>query len=274
MNVTDRTVVITGAGSGIGAALARRFAAEGAKAVVIVDLDLAAATAVAADCRDTSGRVVGVAMPLDVADGAATEALIDEVEARHGPIGLYCANAGLGVRGDTEPDAATWQRLWDVHLMAHVQAARVLLPRMRRRAGTADSGWLLFTASAAGLLSQPDAPYAVTKHAAVAHAEWLAIRHGGEGVGVSCLCPGVVDTPMLRAESAEVQALMNAGEAPLSPEAVAEIVVRALADERFLILTHPQVSEWEARKVADRERWIRGMRRAWAALPLRTPEPN
>jgi NAD(P)-dependent dehydrogenase (short-subunit alcohol dehydrogenase family) len=259
MSVTGRTVVITGAGSGIGAALARRFAAEGAKAVIVADLDLTAATAVAADCRDTTGRIVGVAMHLDVADAAATAALVDEVEARHGPIGLYGANAGLGVSGGSDPDIAAWQRLWDVHLMAHVHAARVLLPRMRRRAGTADSGWLLFT------------PYAVTKHAAVAHAEWLAIRHGGEGIGISCLCPGAVDTPMLRAESAERQALMNAGEAPMPPEAVAEIVVQGLADERFLILTHAQVSEWEARKVADRERWIRGMRRAWAALPPPNP---
>lgn len=147
--------------------------------------------------------------------------------------------------------------------MAHVHAARALVPRMTARP---QGGWLLFTASAAGLLSQPDAPYAVTKHAAVAHAEWLAITHGGQGLGVSCLCPGAVDTPMLRAEPEPRLQAMLAGQQPMGADAVAEIVVRGLHDERFLILTHPQLSEWEARKVADRERWIRGMRRAWAGL--------
>jgi len=142
-------------------------------------------------------------------------------------------------------------------VMAHVHAVRALVPRMQARG----SGWLLSTASAAGLLSQFDAPYAVTKHAAVAYAEWLAIMHGGDGIGVSCLCPGAVDTPMLRAESAERQATVANGMVPMSPEDVADIVVQGLADERFLILTHPQVAQWVQRKAADPERWIRGMRR-------------
>jgi NAD(P)-dependent dehydrogenase (short-subunit alcohol dehydrogenase family) len=263
VKVEGRTVVVTGAGSGIGAAMARRFAAEGARAVIVADLALDAARAVAEGCRDASGHSVGHAHRLDVADAAATEALIDSVERRHGPIGLFCANAGLGLPGGREPDAATWQRLWDVHVMAHVHAARVLLPRWHERAAAEPKGWLLITASAAGLLSQPDAPYAVTKHAAVAFAEWLAIQHGGEGVGISCLCPGAVDTPLLRAESAERQKLMNAGEAPMPPETVADIVVQGLADERFLILTHPQVAQWVQRKAADPERRIHGIRKGW-----------
>jgi NAD(P)-dependent dehydrogenase (short-subunit alcohol dehydrogenase family) len=259
MRVAVRVVVVTGGGSGIGAALARRFAAEGASVVVVADRDAAAAARVAADCG-----AVGHAATLDVRDGAATAALVEQLEARHGPIGLYCANAGLGVPEGAYPADAVWQRQWEVHVMAHVHAARALVPRMTARA---EGGWLLFTASAAGLLSQPDAPYAVTKHAAVAHAEWLAIAHGGQGLGVSCLCPGAVDTPMLRAEPEPRLNAMLADQAPMSATEVADVVVRGLDEERFLMLTHPQVGEWEARKIADRERWIRGMRRAWAALP-------
>jgi NAD(P)-dependent dehydrogenase (short-subunit alcohol dehydrogenase family) len=265
MKVDGRTVVVTGGGSGIGAALARRFAAEGARAVVVADLRLEAAQAVAAQCRGPRGEPVGHAAALDAADGAAVERLVDETERAHGPIGLFCANAGVGVPDGPYPADATWQRLWDVHLMGHVHAARALLPRMRPRAGTAQAGWLLFTASAAGLLSQPDAPYAVTKHAAVAHAEWLAIRHG-DAVGVSCLCPGAVDTPMLRAEPESRRAAMTAGQAALAPDEVAAIVVRALDEGRFLILTHPQMAQWVRGKAEDPERWIGAMRKAWRGL--------
>jgi len=256
MRVDGQVVVVTGAGSGIGAAMARRFAEEGAAAVVVSDLHRDSAQQVAAQCRGASGAQVGHARGVDVADAEDLRRLIDGVERDIGPIGLFCSNAGLGVR-ESDPSPATWQRLWDVHVMAHVHAARALVPRMQARR----SGWLLSTASAAGLLSQFDAPYAVTKHAAVAYAEWLAIMHGGDGIGVSCLCPGAVDTPMLRAESAERQATVANGMAPMSPEEVADIVVQGLADERFLILTHPQVAQWVQRKAADPERWIRGMRR-------------
>jgi NAD(P)-dependent dehydrogenase (short-subunit alcohol dehydrogenase family) len=260
MKVQGRVVVVTGGGSGIGAALVRRFAAEGARAVVVVDRDEAAARAVAGPC---GGK--GHAAQLDVADGVATAALVERVENELGPIGPFCANAGVGVPEGPYPPDAVWQRLWGVHLMAHVHAARALVPRMTARATAQEGGgWLLFTASAAGLLSQPDAPYAVTKHAAVAHAEWLAITHGGQGLGVACLCPGAVDTPMLRAEPAARRAAVSTGQAALSADEVAGIVVQGLAEERFLILTQPQVAEWEARKVADRERWLRGMRRAWS----------
>jgi NAD(P)-dependent dehydrogenase (short-subunit alcohol dehydrogenase family) len=194
MRVNDKIVVVTGAGSGIGAAMARRFAAEGAAAVVVADVQPEAAQQVAANCRGPSDIGVGHARRVDVADAADIHRLIDGVERDIGPIGLFCSNAGLGVR-ESDPPPQTWQRLWDVHVMAHVHAARALIPRMQASGG----GWLLSTASAAGLMSQFDAPYAVTRHAAVAYAEWLAIMHGGDGIGVSCLCaaqgggPGAVD---------------------------------------------------------------------------------
>lgn len=265
MNVQGRVVVVTGGGSGIGAAMARRFAAEGARAVVVADRDAVAARAAAAACG-----AIGHAATLDVTDAPATEALVDHVEKAHGPITLFCANAGVGVPEGPYPTDEVWHRLWAVHVMAHVHAARALVPRMTAREG---GGWMLFTASAAGLLSQPDAPYAVTKHAAVAHAEWLAITHGAQGLGVACLCPGAVDTPMLHAEPADRRAIVSAGQQAISADDVADLVVQGLADERFLILTEPLVAQWEARKVADRERWIRGMRRAWA-LPAVANTPT
>ena len=260
MQLNGKVVVVTGAGSGIGAAMARRFAAEDALAVVVADLDPAAGAAVAAQCINRAGTCVGSAQRVDVADAADLERLIDATEHSIGPIGLFCSNAGVGAHGGVELPVDTWQRLWDIHVMAHVHAARLLVPRMRERGG----GWMVATASAAGLLSQFDAPYAVTKHAAVALSEWLAIMHGGEGVGFSCLCPGAVDTPLLRGESAERQAAMAGGEPPMSADAVAEIVVQGLADERFLILTHPEMAQWMQRKAAEPERWIRGMRRLQA----------
>ncbi|MFO1274203.1 MAG: SDR family oxidoreductase [Rubrivivax sp.] len=262
MRVEGKVVVVTGAGSGIGAAMARRFASEGASAVVVADLHLEAAQAVAAECTSRDGNRVGHAHAIDVADADALRALIERVEAAVGPIGLFCSNAGLGLRSGEPVTAEVWQRLWDVHVQAHVTAADALVPRMLARGG----GWLLCTASAAGLLTQFDAPYAVTKHAAVAYAEWLSIRYGDEGLGVSCLCPGAVDTPLLRAETPERLASMAAGVAPMSPDAVADAVVQGLAEERFLILTHPQVADWMQRKAAEPQRWIRGMRRSFKGM--------
>ena len=248
MKIQGRVAVITGAGSGIGAAMARRFMREGARAVVVCDRDRAAAEAVA-------GEIGGLAIAADVADEAQTFALIRTSEEAFGSIDLFCANAGVTARGGVEVPDAQWHHLWQVNVMAHVHAARALVPAMLARG----HGHLLFTASAAGLLSQFDAPYAVTKHATVAFAEWLSITHGGSGLGISCLCPGGVDTPLFQAESAQRRALM--GEHLLGPDEVADAVVRGLEAGDFLILPHPEVKELWQRKAADHDRWLRGMRR-------------
>jgi NAD(P)-dependent dehydrogenase (short-subunit alcohol dehydrogenase family) len=251
MELRDTVVVVTGGASGIGQALAHRFAREGARAVVVADLDQPGARRVAKglDCA------VPLGAGLDVTDQAAVGALVDRVEREVGPIDLWCSNAGVGLGPDLGSDQ-DWERSWQVHVMAHVHVARELLPRMaaRRR------GHLLITASAAGLLTNVDtAPYSVTKHGSVALAEWLAIRHGDDGVTVSCLCPQGVRTPMTALEQPD-SALRAVGRL-LEPEEVADAVAAGLADGRFLILPHPEVAEFERRRAGDRDRWLVGMRR-------------
>lgn len=254
MKVKDSVVVVTGGASGIGAALARRFAADGARNVVVVDRDLAAAQAVALE-------VDGVAEQADVTDPAAINGLVDRTLARDGQIDLFCSNAGMttGV-GVDDPDDR-WHQAFEVNLMAHVYAARAVLPSMLER-GT---GHLLQTASAAGLLTSPgDAPYAVTKHGAVALAEWLAITYGSRGIGVSVLCPMGVSTPLLMEPLAAgepgAQAVAASGEI-VSAELVAEVVATGLAEGRFLLLPHPQVGTFWKQKASDPDRWLAGMRR-------------
>jgi NAD(P)-dependent dehydrogenase (short-subunit alcohol dehydrogenase family) len=266
VELRDRVCVVTGGAGGIGAALSRAFVGEGAGHVVVADIDAAGARAVADALGErTSPRVV------DVSVGEEIEALVAGVEAEVGPIDLFASNAGITAPGGVEVPDATWERVWAVNVMAHVHAARTLLPRMLARGG----GHLLSTASAAGLLSQPgDAAYTATKHAAVGLAEWLAITYGDQGIGVSCLCPMAVDTAMLRGG-------LPPGEAPppttgaagaaavqgvLSAERVAEAVVDGLRDGRFLILPHPEVATFERRRAGDRDRWLAGMRRLTAAL--------
>ncbi len=251
--VRDAVAVVTGGASGIGRALATRFAAEGARAVVVLDRDGTAAEQVAA------GIPVAAGYPLDVTDEPAVARAADLIEARHGPIDLWCSNAGVlgdpGLGTDAE-----WALAWRVHVLAHVYAARHVLPRMLAR----DHGHLLVTASAAGLLTEADvAPYAVTKHGSVAIAEWLAVQHGGAGVGFSCLCPQAVRTPMVAGAPAESTTL-HAGPV-LEPEQVADAVIDALAAGRFLILPHPEVAEYERRRAGDRDRWLGAMRRLRAA---------
>lgn len=253
MELKDKVVVVTGGASGIGAAMARRFAREGARAVVIADRH-------AAQAAELAIAIGGHAAEVDVTVEADLRRLIDDCEARHGPIDLFCSNAGITARGGPELPDADWQRVMAVNLMAHVHAARALLPRMLARGG----GYLLQTASAAGLLSQFDAPYAVSKHAAVAFAEWLSITYGGRGIGVSCLCPGGVDTPLLDAETPERRALMAEG--IVSADAVADAVVEGLRAERFLILPQPFIHEQMQRKATDTDRWLRGMRRWQSGL--------
>jgi NAD(P)-dependent dehydrogenase (short-subunit alcohol dehydrogenase family) len=251
MEVRDRVCVVTGGASGIGRALARRFAADGARAVVVVDRDAKGAEAVAES-------VGGVGMQADVGREADIRRVIDDVETRCGPIDLFCSNAGILVVGGPEVPNDDWQRIWDINVMAHVLAARHLVPRMLSRGG----GYLLQTASAAGLLSQVgSAPYAVTKHAAVAFAEWLAITYGDRGLKVSVLCPQAVRTAM-------TDGIPGGGVAGidgmLEPDRVADAVLEGLAAERFLILPHPEVAEYVRRKGEDVERWLRGMRRLQA----------
>jgi NAD(P)-dependent dehydrogenase (short-subunit alcohol dehydrogenase family) len=248
MELRDKVAVVTGGANGIGEALARRFATEGARTVVIVDLDLARAEAVAA-------AVSGAAFRADVGIEADIVRVVHQTEQRFGRIDLWCSNAGILFIGGVETPNAQWQKIWDVNVMAHVYAVRAVLPGMRARGG----GYLLHTASAAGLLSQiGSATYSVSKHAVVALAEWLSITHAEQGIKVSVLCPQAVRTNMLAgSEDGSVAGV----DGVLEPEQVAQSVVEGLADERFLILPHPQVAEYFRRKATDYDRWLGGMRR-------------
>ena len=255
MRVTGKVVVITGAGSGIGAGLARRFSREGAAALIVADIDLEAATRIAEE-------IDGHAMRVDVADGDSNRRLIADVETAFGPIDLFCANAGIAHEGDEQSSDQDWEHMLGINFRSHVFAARHLIPRWLERG----AGYLLVTASAAGLLTNLGAAqYTVTKHAAVAFAEWLAITYGDRGIKVSCLCPQGVRTPMLE-QAGVVSGLL--GESALSTEEVAEAVVEGLELERFLILPHPEVADFILRKADDRDAWIAGMRRLQARLGL------
>jgi NAD(P)-dependent dehydrogenase (short-subunit alcohol dehydrogenase family) len=258
MHLADRVVVVTGGASGIGKAMCERFATEGARAVVVVDREGSDAAQVAAGLGDR-----GRALSADVGIEADLCAVIERTEDEIGPIDLFVSNAGLGGGGGVDAPDEVWSELWTVNVMAHVYAARVLLPRMVERA----DGYLLTTASAAGLLTHlGNAPYAVTKHAAVALAEWIAITYGDAGIKVSCLCPMGVDTPMLRAGADSIATASVKTGGVLSPEQVADAVVEGLRDERFLILPHPEVAEYELRRAGSRDRWLSGMRRLQASL--------
>ena len=260
MRIADAVIVVTGAASGIGAGLARRFVAEGARAVVLADRDLDAAAAVAAELGSRAS-----AAALDVTDEAAVAGLVAGVLAEHGRIDLFCSNAGVatgaGLHGPAagdDPDSA-WQQAFGVHVMAHVYAARAVLPAMIAAGG----GYLLNTASAAGLLSAPgDAPYTASKHAAVGLAEWLAYTYRDRGIRVSVLCPMGVDTPLLMeslAAGSPAAAAVAASGPVIGVLDVADAVVQAVTNEAFLVLPHPQVGRFWATKAADVEGWLAGM---------------
>jgi NAD(P)-dependent dehydrogenase (short-subunit alcohol dehydrogenase family) len=274
MELTDRICVVTGGASGIGQALCHRFAAEGARAVIVVDRDADGAVATADDIGDRA-----IALTADVTVEADIEAVVERTETDIGPIDLFASNAGILGYGGIEATDETWERVWSVNVLAHLYAARAVVPGMLERG----RGYLLSTASAAGLLTQPgDAPYSVTKHAAVALAEWLAITYGDRGITVSCVCPMAVDTAMFGGpaesghaehEAAGAAAASVAGAAGaaavqgvLAPEEVAEAVIEGLRSERFLILPHPEVATFEQRRAADRDRWLAGMRRLATSL--------
>lgn len=252
MDVADRVVVVTGGGAGIGAALCRRFGEAGAAGVVVADIDEAAAAAVA-------GEIGGIAVRVDAASEADNAAMVATAEEALGPVDLLCLNAGVALGGGVDAPDADWQRAWSVNLMSQVYGARAVLPSMLDR-GT---GYLLHTASAAGLLTNLGAaPYSVTKHGVVALAEWLAITHGDNGIGVSCLVPEFVDTAMLDGLADVSPALHErAVTTSITAEAVADAVIEGLADERFLILPHPYVADYFLNKANDYDRWIGGMRK-------------
>ncbi|MDP3739423.1 MAG: SDR family oxidoreductase [Hyphomonadaceae bacterium] len=249
MQVRDKVVIVTGGASGIGRALVQRFHAEGAKGLIIADLNGEGAEQVAKS-------IGGIALQTDVTKEADVQKLVRAAEEKFGRIDLFCSNAGVGgadpdIDNPGSPTNAKWELAWGVNVMAHVYAARYALPGMIAR----KSGWFLNTVSAAGLLSQiGSAPYSTTKHAAIGFGEHLAIAAKENGIGVSLLCPQAVDTPMLggAAGSQNVDGV-------LSPEQVASAVVEGLAAETFLILPHPQVTTYMQRKTGDYDRWIRGM---------------
>jgi NAD(P)-dependent dehydrogenase (short-subunit alcohol dehydrogenase family) len=257
LDLTGRGVVVTGAARGIGAAYARAFAGLGAR-LVVNDLDAAGLDAVA-------DEVGGLAVPGDASSESGVEALVAAARHHLGAVDVYCANAGVA-RGGTEAVAEkAWEVSWDVNVMAHVRAARLLVPEWLERG----SGTFVATVSAAGLLSIPGAaPYAVTKHAAYAFAEWLSMTYGDRGIGVHAVCPQGVRTDMLRNAGAAGRALMEPG--AVDPEDVARDLLDAMEQHRFLVLPHPEVAQMYAHRAADPDRWLAGMRRLAASLPATT----
>jgi NAD(P)-dependent dehydrogenase (short-subunit alcohol dehydrogenase family) len=255
MDIAGKVAVVTGAGSGIGAALTQAFSATGAR-VVAADIDLAKLAEVA---RNTGAYPI----VMDVSIEDDNIRLIEEAESHFGSIDLFCANAGIAYEGSEQSSDEEWERMWRVNFLSHVYAARHLIPRWQNQGG----GYLLVTASAAGLLTNLGAAqYSITKHAAVAFAEWVAITYGDDGVRVSCLCPQGVLTPMLEQEAETSEYLLASA---ITPEAVAESVLLGLADERFLILPHPEVAQFELRRATDRDGWLEAMRRLRRNLRLR-----
>ena len=252
MEVAGKVVVVTGGGSGIGAALSRRFAADGAAAVIVADLNEHAA-------REVAAGIGGDALRADVTVESEVQGLVRHALKLHGGVDLYCSNAGVGLGQGPETPDAQWQKSWEVHVMGHVYAVRALLPGWLERG----EGYFLGTVSAAGLLNQVlSAPYGVTKAAGLSFMEWIAINYRDRGVRVSALCPQGVKTPMLKMSGST---FLDDG--ALEPEQVAEVVAKALPDEPFLILPHPEVAEYFRRKGDDYERWIRGMRRLRGRMP-------
>jgi NAD(P)-dependent dehydrogenase (short-subunit alcohol dehydrogenase family) len=253
MEVADKHIVVTGGAGGIGRALIRKFAAEGARALVVADRDAAGAQAIAEE-------VGGLGVELDAGRESSVRALIERATEAGGPIDIFISNAGVpGGRGGPETPDEAWDEAWRVNVMAHVWAARALLPEMEARG----EGYLINTASAAGLLTQVSSlVYSVTKHAAVSLAEWMSIEYADKGIRVSCICPQGVRTPMLELamdEPAGAAALTAGG--LIEPEDVADAVVEGIRAERLLILPHENVAGFLALKGSDPERWLKGMRR-------------
>ena len=278
MELSNSNIVVTGAGSGIGAALCKRFAEEGPRAISLVDLDAVALERSVQELAQVFPEVKVSSHQVDVSKESEVIALIHQVTETSGTIDLFCGNAGIGTALGLDAPNQVWQSTLDVNLMAHVYAARALMPAWLDRG----RGYYLLTASAAGLLTNlGDAPYSVSKHGAVALAEWMSITYGDLGIGVSCLCPQGVRTPLLFPEmKASVAPDSDSASAPedavalavvraqriLEPSEVAESVVAALATEQFLILPHEEVAAYEQARASNRERWLSAMRRLQAQI--------
>jgi NAD(P)-dependent dehydrogenase (short-subunit alcohol dehydrogenase family) len=249
MDLKGKVAVVTGAASGIGRAAALRFAQEGAAGLVLADLNMAALAPVAEEAK-------GMAVACDVSREPDIRRLVLQAEERYGRIDVYFSNAGIIQRGGLQASDAEWDRNWRIHVMAHVWAARAVVDKMVARGG----GYFLITASAAGLLNIVEsATYGVTKHGAVAFAEWLAIAYGRRGLRVSCLCPQAVITGMYKGDGG------SAGvDGALSAEQVAGEIVKVMGEERFLVLPHPTVLDYMRNKTADYDRWLGGMQKLYA----------
>ena len=270
MELADQVVIVTGGGSGIGEALARAAHDQGARHVVVADLH-----------GDEAGRVAseigGTPVALDVRNEAAIVDLVESTEEAHGPIGLFVSNAGYVTTSGLEDSNEAIQQMWEVHCMAHIYAARAVLPSMIANGG----GYLLNTASAAGLLTQIGSlSYSITKAAAVSIAEWIAISHHHQGIRVSALCPQAVRTNIIKnspdrtGDDEDFGGGVASADGVLEPAAVAAICIQAIRDERFLILPHPEVATYVERKATDRDRWLAGMRRFQRALYGDEPLPG
>jgi NAD(P)-dependent dehydrogenase (short-subunit alcohol dehydrogenase family) len=248
MEVKGKIAVITGGASGIGAALARRFHAEGAKAIAVADVQAEPLAAVAES-------IGALAVSCDVSRESDVQRLVQRVEDELGPIDIFCSNAGIARLGEENAPNEEWQLNFDIHVMAHVYAVRAVAPKMAARG----SGYLIHTASAAGLLSHiQSATYAVSKHAAVAFAEWVSIKYRDQGVHVSVLAPQAVRTPMTdRPDGASVASV----DGMIEPEQLADCVIETMAAERFLMLPHPVVHDYMVGKATDVDRWLEGMNR-------------
>ena len=248
MDWKDKVVVVTGAAGGIGRALCRRIHAEQVRGIVASDLDPAATEAAASD-------VGGDGESADVSREADIQSLIQKAEDALGPVDIFISNAGITVKGGVDVPDPDWTRLWNVNVMAHVYASRALLPAMVQRG----SGYLINVASAAGVLTEiGSAPYSVTKHGAVALAEWLSVHYQKKGIKVSCVCPAGVATPFLDLSDPIHQFLQMSA---VTPEHVAECIVQGVKDEKFLILPHPEVAEFFAFKTQDYDRWLKNFAR-------------
>src|SRR6185437_11974967 len=259
MQIQGKVVIVTGGANGIGRALCHRFAKEGAQAVIVADIDLQGTARVA-------DEINGLVAKCDVSNEAEIQSLVAMATEKVGRVDIFCSNAGIGAAGGPEAPNREWERSWEINVMAHIYAARAVLPQMLSR----KEGYLLQTVSAAGLLTQiGSAPYSVTKHAALGFAEWLAVTYGDQGIRVSALCPQGVKTDMLlKAQFAGGAFLL---EGALEPDQVADDVMKAIAEEKFLILPHPEAAKYFQNKANDYERWIRGMRKLMRnSQPMKT----